>query len=212
MKSVAAFISLLLALSSPAFGQTASDLNEGSQITSGSTTGSFIFRWWGVSGRTYFLQRSTDLKDWLYLSIIESGEDDAIAWGFYTNADKLFFRLRYTDHAMSDPREADLDSDGSTNWNELLFGTDPFVADADSDSDGLLDWWEQRIIDADLSDSITSLADVLATDPGDGGDSARWDFDGDGLDHQTEWIEGGSAIHGYQVDSGNTLQLSVLAP
>ena len=44
------------------------------------------------------------------------------------------------------------------------------AAQRDTDSDGLLDSYEQTIIDADLGDAIDSLDDVL---PGD-------DFDGDG--------------------------------
>ncbi len=47
----------------------------------------------------------------------------------------------------------------------------------DADNDGLPDWWEQQIINADPYDEITSIEDVQ---PGD-------DFDGDGVDNFTEY-------------------------
>ena len=56
----------------------------------------------------------------------------------------------------------------------------PLTADPDADGDEMLDSWEQQIVDADLNDSITDIADVL---PGD-------DFDGDGLLNLTEFNMG----------------------
>ena len=54
------------------------------------------------------------------------------------------------------------------------------AAEADSDDDGLPDGWEQQIIDANTSDAITTLADVL---PGD-------DYDGDGTTNAQEYATG----------------------
>jgi hypothetical protein len=55
---------------------------------------------------------------------------------------------------------------------------------ADSDHDGLVDAWEQQIVDANPADAITSIADVQ---PGD-------DFDGDGLSNAGEFAAGTSAV------------------
>ncbi|MEM1059358.1 MAG: LamG domain-containing protein [Verrucomicrobiota bacterium] len=51
--------------------------------------------------------------------------------------------------------------------------------------DGLLDSWEQTIVDADPNDVITDITQVLASDDG-SSPSIYWDFDGDGYDNLTE--------------------------
>jgi len=57
-----------------------------------------------------------------------------------------------------------------------LFSFD--LASFDSEPDGMPDYWEQQIIQADNNDAITNVADVL---PGD-------DFDGDGLNNLQEYL------------------------
>ncbi|MCP3678154.1 MAG: PKD domain-containing protein, partial [Deltaproteobacteria bacterium] len=54
------------------------------------------------------------------------------------------------------------------------------ITTVDADEDGLSDWWEQEIIDADLNDTIDILEDVL---PG-------GDFDEDGISNLDEFEEG----------------------
>jgi hypothetical protein len=51
------------------------------------------------------------------------------------------------------------------------------VISDDQDGDGLVDSWEQQIVDADLLDAIDSVDDVLPTA----------DFDGDGMDNRSEY-------------------------
>lgn len=67
---------------------------------------------------------------------------------------------------------------------EIAAQAAPFT---DTDSDNLPDGWEQQIIDADPSDDITSLADVL---PG-------ADFDGDGKSNLEEYLAGTSPTDYY---------------
>jgi hypothetical protein len=55
-----------------------------------------------------------------------------------------------------------------------------FSSNTDSDMDGLLDSWEQQIIDANPSDLITNVAQVLPTD----------DFDGDTFSNLAEFNAG----------------------
>jgi hypothetical protein len=66
----------------------------------------------------------------------------------------------------------------------------------DQDTDGMPDAWEQQIVDANLGDSITSIADVL---PGD-------DYDGDGLNNMEEFIAGT-----LPTDSGSVFAISTTA-
>ena len=91
-------------------------------------------RWHGVSGRLYVIQVSTDLQGWLTAPVVEVGAGDTIIWGF-TPSEKAFFRLKYTiatNHTLGSAGDAD--GDGLTNGEEVVhYGTDPFIADTDSD-------------------------------------------------------------------------------
>lgn len=90
--------------------------------------------WSGIAGRSYFIQYSEDLVNWLYFPVIESGETP-LSYGFESSAEKFFVRLKYTDIAAVNPEVADFDADGIPNLFELeVTGTDPFVADSDSDT------------------------------------------------------------------------------
>lgn len=136
-----ALAACLLASGACAWGQTASDHNEGSRLSYDSTNEIWRLKWWGKPGRTYFIQHSENLMEpWLWMPVIESGDDSIREWGFTTTGDKFFVRLRYTDIQTSDPENDDFDGDGVSNMQELLFGTDPF--NADTDGDGLSDLLE----------------------------------------------------------------------
>ena len=72
MKRVFLFVMcLVMALSAEA--QTAADLNEGLQVTTGAQAGDFTVSWWGKTGRTYFVQQSFDLMTWQYVPVVCSG-------------------------------------------------------------------------------------------------------------------------------------------
>ena len=72
------------------------------------------------------------------------------------------------------------------NGNGAIVETDhtagllPVNTDADTDADGVSDEWEQQIIDADVNDSIATVADVLPSA----------DFDGDGITNANEYAQG----------------------
>lgn len=119
------------------------------------TANTFELSWDTVSGRSYFLQWSTDLDQWKYLPMIETGDSNKMQYGFQSNADAFFARVQYTDIPAIDPKAADFDGDGISNWNEVRVGgtgTDPFLYssddsgisdyDVDSDGGGLPDGWE----------------------------------------------------------------------
>ncbi len=120
--------------------QSPGDENRGSQIVWDDANAIFRFSWWSPDGRTDFLQHSEDLTTWLYLPIIEPGDDSAKEWGFQSDGDRFFLRVRSAESPTGDPYSADFDSDWLGSWWEITHGYDPLVADApgaDPDGDGL---------------------------------------------------------------------------
>ena len=108
--------------------------------------------WQSVSGRTYFIQCSSDLAHWRYLPFVAKGTGQAMHHSLVVPSANFFVRLRYTDQMTADPETEDFDNDGISNLEEVaLHGTDPF--NRDSDGDGLSDGWE------------VSHAGVLALNP-----------------------------------------------
>jgi hypothetical protein len=103
-----------------------------------------FLRWYGHSGRTYFVQISdpnNHLRRWIWAPIIETGNDEDLSYEVDGTADKGFFRLWFTDEPTADPDGGDFDGDGLSNLAEVLtHQTNPLKAD--TDGDGLLDGWE----------------------------------------------------------------------
>lgn len=100
--------------------------------------GNWILRWWGIAGRTYFIEASEDLVEWHFAAIIESGIDDWIEYETGSTAARHFVRIWYTDQPTSNPDLADFDGDGVSNLDELeILMTHPF--DWDTDDDGASD-------------------------------------------------------------------------
>lgn len=124
-----------------ALAQTPDDLNEGSRLEYDSVNSIMRFKWWGRSGRTYFIQHADNLMNpWQWVPAVESGNDSIKEWGFTTTGDKFFVRLKYSDQATTDPEGDDFDLDGVPNLYEVQHGNNPFAIE-DSDNDGLPDGW-----------------------------------------------------------------------
>lgn len=106
--------------------------------------------WAGVSGRTYFVQISTDLMNWSFAPSVNFGSGLKSLGVDSGGVPKFFLRLKYVDEGwittLQQARDADLDGDGIPNWYEVeTLGTDPFnkaSAGGDTDADGLADGWE----------------------------------------------------------------------
>jgi hypothetical protein len=164
----------VLAASSAAFAQTATEPNEGSRIIYDSSTGTFSFAWFSHPQRTYFVQMTNDLMgSWEYIPVIEPGQNTVAEWGFSSNANQVFARLVVSDIFTLNAWDDDFDADGVSNYAELLLGTDPFVAEtgfdpnADDDSDGVINGEDAAPGDpaiGQLSVTITSPANNATLD------------------------------------------------
>lgn len=117
--------------------------NEGLRLSQLGVADAYTLSWWGVPGRTYFVQHSADLvSGWHYLPVIERGEGGVLAVGLAVEgAQRFFLRLRHTDVPSADPYAEDFDGDGIPNGWEIERGLDPFdAADAGAAAGGGLTW------------------------------------------------------------------------
>ena len=97
--------------------------------------------WWGISGRSYFIEVSDDMRNWSFAPIIEPGNDEEIVWETGALSQRQFIRLTYTDQTAADLDAADFDADGLGNLQEIsVHHTHPLKSD--TDFDGLADGWE----------------------------------------------------------------------
>jgi len=174
------------------------------------TQGSSI-DWIGASGRTYFVEWSTDLKNWEYFPIIYSGNSSELSHGFNTTATEFFVRLKWTDTPDGgDPNLADFDGDGWGSLYELqVLGTDPLVRDTDGDGspdgsesfdgDNFSDLWEINYFG-----NVTTLTES----------DHSGDIDNDGLSNLQESQlglnpsnpdhDGDGMLDGYEVTGGRS--------
>ena len=115
--------------------------------------GTWAADWAGVSGRTYFVQWSTDLVNWYYAPILDYGEGDH-SHGMDASSPKFFTRLHYGGwyNSLEEARSADMDGDGLSNLFEVTYGYDPFDPQStaggsdnqlDPDEDGMSNTTEQ---------------------------------------------------------------------
>lgn len=123
---------------------TADDPNHGLSLEVDPLDDVSVLSWFGVAGESYFIEVTPDLTtEWAYIDHIYPGTGGVLSHGFATNADALFYRLKYTDRPVDDPWDADFDGDGIGNQAELDQDTDPFGFD-DSDGNGIPDDWEKH--------------------------------------------------------------------
>jgi hypothetical protein len=143
MRTFIAWGVMMIVLVTAAFGQTASDLNEGFRVVKQPGGGAYTLQWWGKQGRSYFLEQSPDLVNWTYAPVVFGGAAQVSGLGLNTTAERLFWRLRHTDAQNGGNAQlADFDSDGVSNLDEVTTGQNPF-GNTDGDSNGLPDDWEE---------------------------------------------------------------------
>jgi len=219
MKTLLAGLILTLAALGPAeqlIAQSPGLPNEGSRLEYDGANRIWRFKWWGKSGRTYFIQHTDDLnRTWQWLPFVEAGNGSVREWGFNPSGDRFFLRLKYSDIPTDNPSLADFDGDRVSNLDEVTQGTNPLLA-ADANSNGLPDDWETFYFGAigqnpnadPDSDGWSNIQEFqAATNP------TKADSDGDGVKDGTVRLNfqydlvgrldaGGSEAFGYD-GSGN---------
>lgn len=169
--------------------------------------GSFRLDWTGEEGWSYFTQYSVDLVNWRYLPEVSQGvvhdpidlTPTCVENGEEFTYPKFFLRLNMSDFPTLDPKNADFDGDGLSNWQELSsWGTDPLNRDTDgdglpdgqddSDQDGISDQWERMLVLQLNRPEITGIGDI----------SGLTDSDSDGVNDCQEYQRG---LSGYQADT-----------
>jgi hypothetical protein len=128
---------------SAASGQTADDPGEGLRIETTGTANVRAVKWWGRTGRTYFVQSNPTLNPntWSYMPVVESGSSAVHSWNLSTTGQRMFVRLVYTDQLYSGSASlADFDGDGLTNAQEVASsGPRSNPLNSDTDDDGFSD-------------------------------------------------------------------------
>lgn len=169
MKKALAVFGILGLLAVSAVAQAPGQLNEGSLLEVDSANQLYRFKWWGASGKTYFIQHSDDLKIWNWVPMVEPGNDSIKEWGFTSTGTKFFARLQYWTGPTTDPAGDDFDRDGVPNLFEVQQGLSPFKSD--TDGDGMTDGYE-------ISNYLNPLSD-----------DSYLNLDGDAYSNITEFLQ-----------------------
>ena len=147
MKRILLSLLSLQILFGSSFAQTPTSANSGLSVSS-IESGSATLSWWGWSGCNYYIQESTDLKSWNYLTttvsgssvpIMETGSNAVIRLGVAAPASKGFFRLlipngipdawelQYFGKLGQNPSSLSPAGDGYTLAQEYQLGRNPVV-------------------------------------------------------------------------------------
>jgi hypothetical protein len=129
--------------------QTVTSANQGLVVSQNSGTGAVNLSWWGLAGRAYFIEYSSDMVNWNYLPVAEGGSNAVIEYGLASTDASFFLRLTYTDGLTGNPYSFDSDGDGIPDWWEYYnFGhlgvTQAQASSLVDPANGLNEWWEMK--------------------------------------------------------------------
>ncbi len=127
MKRTPALLATLATISLPCLAQSPGETNEGARITAAPTLelpNRYRLSWWGISGKGYFIEQSTNLTTWVYYPMVVFGTGDVAELFFVTTARPYFLRLQRIDQ----PLTFDSDSDTIPDWWEITYSLNPHLA------------------------------------------------------------------------------------
>jgi hypothetical protein len=144
MKTLPTMTAALLSVLVPTQTGIAQQMTQDSEIVI-MPDGKTLLQWHAKEGRTYFIQGSDPndhLGTWIWSSFIDAANDEPISHEVGSTADKVFFRLHYTDTpppAGMTLEDWDADGDSLPNALELSLQGNPL--NPDTDGDGIPDGW-----------------------------------------------------------------------
>ncbi|WP_309386266.1 LamG-like jellyroll fold domain-containing protein [Cerasicoccus frondis] len=134
-----------LGLLGSAYAQTAKDLDAGLRVVEGTAADTYNAQWWGIGSHAYVLEYSDDLSTWLFDDQVYVGQDAILTSAdsvlIQNDDDKLFWKIRRSPTALTEPLFWDPDQDGVGAQEELDHGYSP-VSFVNTDSDVFPDDWE----------------------------------------------------------------------
>lgn len=131
----------LLAMPPSPTSPTADSPNAGLRIHYHESSDAFHLSWWGTASFYYFIEQSEDLQEWSFVPTVEAGLSDPLVMAFQSNADRLFWRLKYSNDPQSSLLSREYNGVGLSAWDQLQLGYNPFEW-VDTIANGLPDVWE----------------------------------------------------------------------
>lgn len=154
------------------------------------TNGWMVITWESCSDHLYEVEATMELTTntaWQVVATMIGSDGETLWKDAHASAyDAQFYRVHRL--AFND----DADEDGLSNLDEFNLGTNLHCSD--TDGDGMPDGWEARYgLDPSVHD-------------------AAGDFDADGTDNLTEYLQGRDPTKGVVSDSNNLVKLNVFTP
>ena len=128
----------------------------------------FGLEWQSESDHSYLVEESTDLENWEAITgFLSGGSSSTQNLSISATVPEYFTRIATTNFPRPtgvSAAQADFDSDGFTNDEELALGTSPFFPNTgDSDGDSVPDAFELRVIAASSADQWERVDQINAS-------------------------------------------------
>ena len=164
MKYLLSILTLFVSISVGLVAQpTATDSNQGLQISHNAAQGQVNLDWWGKDDFYFFVRRTSDLASspWVYFPYAVKGSGAAEGVAVDIGTEKMFFRLEFTDDPRAPILSQDFDNDSIFNVDEIRYGLDLFGGFIDADSNNIPDEWTAVIYGGTMPDDADFDGDLV---------------------------------------------------